>query len=163
MQEFYKGQKLYYRHEHHICECEVVGWNHNNVKVRLANGECYIGPKWRVGFTMFNSKKALIAAEEQHKRHTKEVEESIPTTDNQKDKDIRCKLRKREVVGERPSYKDTPSNKELSQNNTERKHGMPSAGKDMNTRSIMKGSIYSKSTPRMKGPYGSYGYYKKKK
>ena len=68
---------------------------------------------------------------------------------------------KKPIVGERPSYKDTPSNKELSQNNTERKHGMPSAGKDMNTRSIMKGSIYSKATPRMKGSYGNY--YKKKK
>lgn len=65
------------------------------------------------------------------------------------------------VTGERPSYKDTPSNEELSQYNTERKHGMPAAGKDMNTRSISKGSIYSKAAPRMKGSYGHH--YKKKK
>lgn len=58
-----------------------------------------------------------------------------------------------------PSYKDTPSNEVLGQYNTTRKHGMPSAGKDMNTRSVTKGSPYSKATPRMKG---SYGYWRNK-
>ncbi len=217
MQEFYKGQKLYYRYEHHICECEVIGWNHHNVYLKLRYGTFCTGPKWRVGFTIFNSKKALIAAEEQRKHHAKEVEESIPTINSRNDKyawrkfaeqqrsmkgskkpkskrsgkrgierppkkrggdqyinginsygtykssasDRIIKRFEKPVTGERPSYKDTPSNEELSQYNTERKHGMPAAGKDMNTRSISKGSIYSKAAPRMKGSYGHH--YKKKK
>lgn len=64
MQEFYKGQKLYYKSKHGIQICEIIGWDHNSVYLKLKHGTLCKGPKWRIGYSLFNTAQALVEAED---------------------------------------------------------------------------------------------------
>ena len=63
MQEFYKGQKLYYRSGSNIKECEIIGWSKDKIYVKLSDGRKYSGPKWRVSYSMFYGAQDLVEAE----------------------------------------------------------------------------------------------------
>lgn len=67
MQEFYKGQKLYYRSGSNIKGCEIIGWSKDKIYVKLSDGRKFSGPKWQIGYSMFYAAQDLIEAERKRK------------------------------------------------------------------------------------------------
>ena len=129
MQEFYKGQKLYYKSKHGIQICEIIGWNHNSVYVKLMYGTVCRGPKWRVGFSMFNTAKDLVEAEKKHEQYVKEVEKTfkkvtkpkaVPKS-NSSDRIIKRKQSEERYLDSREEYRSSSGYRRTSKGSWRRR------------------------------------------